>query len=549
MMISRRYLNILLAAGACFLALLLYSANLYFGDLNHDEGWYLYASRQVSRGLLPYRDFHFSQSPLMPFVYGFLRPFWGRWGVAGGRFVTACFGLLSAFLATCLAWRLAPPRVKFHASLTCFMLISCNVYQSYFTTIVKSYSLAAAFLCAGFLALSFSRTERALWASGLSGFFLACAAGSRLSTGAVLPIVGLYLIWQHRFLGHSWSWFVFGTVGAFTLAGIFLPWFVLAPEGFLFGMLLHTNRYAGSFLTALLLKAGFVSRCVYAYYVPVVAAAAAGLWWYMSRHKVPGGSDSGNGPARFVLLLVVVVFSISLLHFMSPFPYDDYQVPVFPLFAVIASIVLWRMADQGVADCRDWGSRGIEGRPRLYFHDMLLIMVFLAVAIMAFSSPRNQEWFVRGHDRLWVLKKEKPDLRLLQETGEWIRREMPQEITLLTQDTYLAIEAGCNVPSGLEMGPFSYFPGLSTEKALQFKVLNRELMTNLLQNTDAPLAAFSGYGLAIKSPEMTELPAEDQRLFWKIVRERYELVKTVPHFGQGHTMLTIWKRKVSEPSR
>src|SRR5882757_1777342 len=43
------------------------------GELNADEGWYLYASRLVYRGQLPYRDFSFTQMPLLPYVYGLVQ--------------------------------------------------------------------------------------------------------------------------------------------------------------------------------------------------------------------------------------------------------------------------------------------------------------------------------------------------------------------------------------------------------------------------------------------------------------------------------------------
>lgn len=52
--------------------LLLAAAGVYFvhyGRLNHDEGWYLYAARLILDGQLPYRDFAFYQSPLLPIVY------------------------------------------------------------------------------------------------------------------------------------------------------------------------------------------------------------------------------------------------------------------------------------------------------------------------------------------------------------------------------------------------------------------------------------------------------------------------------------------------
>ncbi len=45
-------------------------AFLLYGRLNADEGWYIYASRMVYDGYIPYRDFAFTQMPLLPYVYG-----------------------------------------------------------------------------------------------------------------------------------------------------------------------------------------------------------------------------------------------------------------------------------------------------------------------------------------------------------------------------------------------------------------------------------------------------------------------------------------------
>ena len=41
---------------------------VWFGGLNQDEGWCLYASRMVAEGMMPYRDFAYTQGPLMPVV-------------------------------------------------------------------------------------------------------------------------------------------------------------------------------------------------------------------------------------------------------------------------------------------------------------------------------------------------------------------------------------------------------------------------------------------------------------------------------------------------
>ena len=49
---------------------------VWWGGLNQDEGWYLYAAQLVHDGKLPYRDFFFTQGPTMPFVYSLLSPLW-----------------------------------------------------------------------------------------------------------------------------------------------------------------------------------------------------------------------------------------------------------------------------------------------------------------------------------------------------------------------------------------------------------------------------------------------------------------------------------------
>ncbi|MDD3604519.1 MAG: hypothetical protein PHD86_04960, partial [Kiritimatiellae bacterium] len=73
---------------ALTVCVLLTAANILLGELNQDEGWYLYAAGQVARGALPYRDFAFTQAPVMPFVYAATDVLVRAWGVAGDRIVT-----------------------------------------------------------------------------------------------------------------------------------------------------------------------------------------------------------------------------------------------------------------------------------------------------------------------------------------------------------------------------------------------------------------------------------------------------------------------------
>ncbi len=119
----------------------------------------------------------------------------------------------------------------------------------------------------------------------------------------------------------------------------------------------------------------------------------------------------------------------------------------------------------------------------------------------------------------------------------------PPSGLLLTQDTYLAVEAGLRVPAGMELGPFCYFPDMPREKAERLHVLNREMLRELLGTCEATIAAFSGYGLAIRCPEITQLPVDEQAELWTIVEAHYESTATIEDFGQADTVLRVLNLK------
>ena len=86
-------------AVALFSALVLCAVALWFGALNQDEGWYVYAAQLVAEGLLPYRDFFFTQAPVMPVVYSAFDCVWEAFGLLGARVLTLGFGLFSIVFA------------------------------------------------------------------------------------------------------------------------------------------------------------------------------------------------------------------------------------------------------------------------------------------------------------------------------------------------------------------------------------------------------------------------------------------------------------------
>jgi hypothetical protein len=233
-------------------------------------------------------------------------------------------------------------------------------------------------------------------------------------------------------------------------------------------------------------------------------------------------------PAGFHAFLWVLLAVESAVHFAAPFPYDDYQVPLYPLFcALLGSAAAWT-----------WGEAIRESRKRAALWTLLAVLAVYAVAGETFFG-----WFVAGRDRLWWRVKRESPLAELARAAERAEELAGGETAVLTQDSYLAVEAGLDVPRELAMGPFSYYPDFSAEKAQKIGVANREGMQELIASSGIRLLVKSGYGFAVACPEVRPLAPDERRELEETVERHFELVETWPAFGQARTPLEFWVRK------
>ncbi|MBR4190365.1 MAG: hypothetical protein IKQ55_10440 [Kiritimatiellae bacterium] len=543
------HLALFIAVGLAWLGLSFF--NLWMGELNQDEGWYLYAAKQLAAGRLPYRDFAFTQAPLVPLAYAACLNWIDAHGILGGRILTWLFGTLGALAALFTAMRAGPRTAQRLAGGLCLILVALNVFQSYYTVVVKTYALASVLLGAGVLAISFVGTRRGGRAALLAGLLLAGATAVRISMGAALALAGLYLLLVRRRV-RRWAWLDFTLGGAVGLAGFMLPFWLVGGEGFRFGVLeYHSLRDAGPLFTQLAYKAGCLSRLCQDYF-PAAAGSLALLvaaLLHAARRGAPAAESRpvqadppvSDLPPGYTPFLWATALVLGLVHLAAPFPYDDYLVPVYPVFcaAFSATAVRWWL--------RTERRRFADASPTLRSARRLALLVFAALlcGLHAFSSPRLQDSFLAGRDRIWWNLREQSPVAQLRETAQWVRELTAGDsgTELLTQDTYLAVEANLPVPHGLEMGPFSYCPDWPRDKAARLGVVNRDMLCDLLASgTNAPIAALSGYSLSIRSPEVLPVTTEDALLFRSLLDEHFDLVETIPSFGQAATPLEIWRR-------
>ena len=490
---------------AAFGFVVLAFAAVWLGALNQDEGWYLYAARLVSEGKTPYRDFFYTQAPVMPIVYAAFTSVWNSFGLLGARILTIVIGALGLAFFCALAARLVVPGRRALAALAVFLLLGSNLYHLYYVAIPKTYALASLFVAIGFFLLTFARppTLRGGVLAFASGLSLAFACGTRISLGMILAVVGIGLLLSIRTWGKAFLWFGLG--GAFGLAVVY-GFFLCDPTaraGLFAAQAYHAAR--GGFDPVF--TVGSVSRLV-RWYLPVFVLLGLGF----AHRSEAGGEIDAVLVARLAFASVVAVFLVQML---APFPYEDYQVPVMGLLAVFAVVLFF-------------------GRPASVPSRGLLLTLGLAWAA-SFGSPLLEKWTTNGQDRFWTHKKEQCELAQLRDVARTIEEEDPNGDMLLTQDLYLAIETGRKVPAGLEMGPFS--------------MLSDEEWRKLLSSAPCKMAALSGYSFAINPPRCDEVPIDRQIEYWSLLKKDYDLVMRENAFGQNATALLILKRKADRTDR
>ena len=529
---SRRSLTILWAivvVGWAGLTLV----NLYRGQLNQDEGWYLYAAGLVADGQLPYVDFCYTQGPVLPFVYSLADGWVNQSGVLGGRLFTVLISMLSLGFAVGLAKRLSPEYANGMAMLLTACLLGLNVFHNYYSVVVKTYALAGLFVMAGLYCLTHTFRRGGGMMAFVAGILIALAVGTRASAIAVVPVVCLYLWWVRSQAPMAWFWFSFSC--AASGAVLFLPFAMAAPESFWFSVVdYHKGREVASIASTLLTKGGFVALVIQGYLV-VSILFFSGLIAQATGVGMATRYDGASGvPASFRAMLWLAFFAVSILHFIAPFPYHEYQVMIMPVLVVVLSVSSVCMCGERVVNRALW----------------LCVVVVGASALSVMSSSRLQDRMMYGMDRLWLDMKSDSAIAELRKVSSRLKVAVkerglaPEETVLLTQDLYLAVETGMKVPEGLEMGPFSYMPDFSTEDAQARHVMNDEMLRELIATTSAPVAAISGYGLSVQSPQVLELSAAKQRQLRDLLEERYDpLGSEIERFGQNDSPLQLYRLK------
>lgn len=170
--------------------------------IDGDEGFYLLSAKLVFHGKVLYRDFFYTQMPMLPFAYGS----WMR--IAGETWSSARLlsGLLAATLGCLLYCHVTRNTDSWLAGCLAALLFASSTPVVVWFTTVKTYSISTLLLFGAYMAVWEGSGK---WTLALSGLLFALSVDCRLYLAGIAPVLlfsinHLRAAYPNRRIAYSW---------------------------------------------------------------------------------------------------------------------------------------------------------------------------------------------------------------------------------------------------------------------------------------------------------------------------------------------------------
>lgn len=391
---------------------LLASALAVSVEISSDEGFYAQAARQVSRGLVPYRDFGYTQGPVVPYVNGSaMRLF--RFGVLPQRFLGAAWAVLQLVVLLSLAGRLGDP----DGGLVAGAVLLLSFIWSENLVLGNTFALAGLFL--SLTAWSFGAIEtpgRRVVAVLLFG---ALATGCRLSMLPFPLLLAAAVVREVRRPAFA-AWTALVAAGSLLL--VYGPFFLAdAPNTLFWTVTFHLSTSLGRRGILTVWEAVLVCPAMLAL-IPLGLAGA-----------LRTRTDS-SGRARALRWLLAASSLTIALNLAVKAPYGGYVAPMVGVLAVSAVLL----------------ARHSSARARAVALTCLAAALAGAVLVQAAFVPSS--------------------LEDLGQAAAFLRAHTGPDALVATTVPEVAVEAAREVLPGLDMGKFGLTEEMSEERAGRLKM-------------------------------------------------------------------------------
>jgi hypothetical protein len=440
-------------------------------NMGADEGFYALAARNALDGELPYRDFAYTQMPLLPYWNGLALEI-GGYGLVEQRVVNivwSCLGLLGIILA--LRQRLG----RWEPGIVAAFAVAASPHWAELQAAGTSNGVAGMFLAlsTGVVLTSYPIKWRAI-GFGLLGTL---AVGSRLSCGPVVLLLEAALVLEAS--GRRERLIALAVPAAFAVVGL-VPFFAAAPEA----MLYNVWHYH---LASVLDRRGLFQIIEWWRVSPAaILLAVIGLFGLPSLIRKRQWS--------VVLLLAAAVLGIAL-PMIPRSAYGSYVAPAMLVAATAGITTLWTTGHV----------RQSPFRHAIWLLPLLVLYHPLPETVPSTSGP-------------------------ILEIADYVRAKVPPG-PLLTPLPIVAVEADREVIPGTELGMFSVMHPRQDELARRLKLTT---LIDLIDVLDAKepaavvkLSGASTWNFKWTAPSLRRQPRKRYAEFERALRQNYRRVERV----------------------
>ena len=481
-----------------FLYLAYSFALLFDGRPNADEGWYLYAGRLVFQGAMPYRDFAYTQMPLLPYIYGvpqLIQP-----GILTGRLTSIFFSVAGLALWLRIAQRHGGGLAVALAAL----LLGTYTFGIYLQSIAKYFALVS-FLFAATLSVLTSKGE---WRYFFATVFAILASLVRLSALAFAVPITIYCFVTCSQKSVRFAIVLFGAAIVVLLILFFAP----NPQATEWNLLSHHLGQWGSLAPSEKVEKILFSRVpgVIASNGPFVFLSVVTLVLFLlskeDTQKV-GGRVSCHLPV-WVFGAGLALFAVS--HFAAGGFYLDYFVPAIVAFLPLLSIAIAKVLSSFSG--RTWRRSFLE---------------FAFIGTLVFAWARGDLTSLRQCGEV-------SQVEGIRRISSFVaRNSSPQDRIIALEALWIAVESNRVALPGLAMSEFSY-QRMGTPEAKALQLVNGDILLDYIVTQRARVIALTEFDWLM----LGETGYDDR--VREALERNYELKRTRLEFGQWCNRLDVY---------
>ncbi|HZP59220.1 MAG TPA: hypothetical protein VFB27_02770 [Opitutaceae bacterium] len=466
---SHRHITALMILAAVAVYLSVASTYVENGEVNADEGFYAYASYAAMHGQIPYRDFAFTQMPLLPYLQGPIMSVVG-FGIRQQRWINLGFSVLAVTIGMALWYRSRLHPLACGALLLVWCLCRPVVY---YDTVGKTYAVSMLLLLAAGGCLSLTISPRLKLC--LLSLFGVLVVGCRLTTAPSILILWLGLVVMHR---KELSWVsLIGVPLLFTLI-LLGPFFYFSPSSFIFWN--------------------------WSYHLQSVYEAHR--WWILSKSfkMAPGvallglvgigllvakrGTAGVAGGCLFLAGIIGWLFNVG-----SPGIYAEYGVPYLTLILVGSGLLLSQTS---------WSA---------------IKLAAVCVGALALTPAGSTDEQIIGNKYLDLLDHTAAYIQSCTKPGDVVLTSMPE----------VALAANRPIFPGLEMGKFGLTAEMDDGAAEAKRIITFEQLISAVDHQSAPvivLSNFHRWNFSWSVPSLKIFTTDFYQRFSKTLFQHYDCV-------------------------